>query len=212
MDELLNEFKCDFSSVRTIKISASLSAKTFSDINSDSSVQNAMDTYLKKHKLDVTLLPNKKIKLSDLSTHASTNTTTSAVFTSTPTTSNEKSLDDEASQVVDFTQSEEEGEEDGFEEDGEDDELDTTFETEQMLSENANFSASAKRSRKKREPSLKLQQKLSNADLELIVNSVCEKNASISIADVKKDNYVDKILKVELLDANTMSVILNQFC
>ncbi len=208
MDELLNEFKCDFSSVRTVKISASLSAKTFSDIDNDSSVQNAMDTYLKKHKLDVTLLPNKKIKLSNLSTHASTNTTVSAVFTSTPTTSNEKSLDDEASQVVDFTQSEKsEEEEDGFEEDGEDDELDTTFETEQMLSENANFSASAKRSRKKREPSLKLQQKLSNADLELIVNSVCEKNASISIADVKKDNYVDKILKVELLDANTMSAI-----
>ncbi len=207
MDELLNEFKCDFSSVRTVKISASLSAKTFSDIDNDSSVQNAMDTYLKKHKLDVTLLPNKKIKLSDLSNHAS-NTTTSVVFTSTQSTSNEKSLDDEASQVVDFTQSEKsEEEEDGFEEDGEDDELDTTFETEQMLSENANFSASAKRSRKKREPSLKLQQKLSNADLELIVNSVCEKNASISIADVKKDNYVDKILKVELLDANTMSAI-----
>jgi hypothetical protein len=60
----------------------------------------------------------------------------------------------------------------------------------------------AKRSRKKREPSLKLQQKLSNEDLELIVNNVRSMNASVSIADVKKDNYIDKILKVELLDSN----------
>lgn len=54
-------------------------------------------------------------------------------------------------------------------------------------------------SRKKREPSLKLQQRLSNEDLELIVNCVRNRQATIYIADVKKDQYVDKILKVKLL-------------
>ena len=57
-----------------------------------------------------------------------------------------------------------------------------------------------KRMRKKREPSLKLQQKLSIEDLELIVNCVKNKQAQVHIADIKKENYIDKILKVNLLN------------
>ena len=118
----------------------------------NSLVRNTMNTYLKKHKLDLTLLPNKKIKLSDLS---------------------QFSVQDEEDVESDC------------------DDCHTTKQSH------------AKRSRKKREPSLKLQQKLSTEDLELIVNCVRNRSANVSIADVRKDNYVDKILKVELLSAES---------
>ena len=64
-------------------------------------------------------------------------------------------------------------------------------------------------SRKKREPSLKLQQRLSNEDLELIVNCVRNRKANIYIADIKKDNYVDKILKVKILSDNDLIKLSN---
>jgi hypothetical protein len=64
-------------------------------------------------------------------------------------------------------------------------------------------------SRKKREPSLKFQQRLSNEDLELIVNCVRHRKANIYIADVKKDNYVDKILKVEIFSENDLIKLSN---
>jgi DNA-directed RNA polymerase subunit RPC12/RpoP len=54
--------------------------------------------------------------------------------------------------------------------------------------------------RKKREPSLKLKQKLSNSDLELIVNAVKNQQAKCFIADIKKDSYIDKILRVKIID------------
>ena len=76
--------------------------------------------------------------------------------------------------------------------------------TEEKSSEkNSDFLS--KKLRKKREPSLKLQQRLSNEDLELIVNCVKNGQASVSIADVKKDNYVDKILKVKLCSGLNLS-------
>jgi len=203
MDDISSEFnyKSDYSDTRTIKITASNSTgneeilNNLEEINTDILVRNAMDIYLKKHKLDLTLLPNKKIKLSDL-TQVSTSTL-SEVKTSTYSKNSDKSQDENSLSLNKLD------DDCGFEE-VEDEDLDTSFETDYIVLENTNFSVSEKRSRKKREPSLKLQQKLNNADLELIVNCVCKSNARISIADVKKDNYVDKILKVELLDTNTV--------
>ncbi len=203
MDDISSEFnyKSDYSDTRTIKITASNSTgneeilNNLEEINTDILVRNAMDIYLKKHKLDLTLLPNKKIKLSDL-TQVSTSAL-SEVKTSTYSKNSDKSQDENSLSLNKLD------DDCGFEE-VEDEDLDTSFETDYIVLENTNFSVSEKRSRKKREPSLKLQQKLNNADLELIVNCVCKSNARISIADVKKDNYVDKILKVELLDTNTV--------
>ena len=54
--------------------------------------------------------------------------------------------------------------------------------------------------RKKREPSLKLKQKLNLNDLELLVSAVRDKKACVFIADIKKEHYIDKILKVKLSD------------
>ena len=180
-------------------------------------VQTAMDTYLKRHKLDLTLLPNKKIKLSDLTHNTLNNTQVSIKSTSIlfNNSSTDNSISDTLQQQIPQLINNPVSDFSGSEENEEENELDTTEESEQINSSmpnnnnqvvvdvqvNATTSTTdTKRSRKKREPSLKLQQKLSNDDLELIVNSVRNRNANVSIADVKKDTYIDKILKVELLN------------
>lgn len=213
MDEILNSFKPDYSNIKQVEVTVNSNAEPTRtppqnaenyEINEETSVRNAMDSYLKKHKLDLTLLPNKKIKLSDLtqSVYKSTladNNTLQIIETVSQETDEDLSVKETTSNFTISINSENDGDESNSER--EEDELETTFETEQV---NLTLQVSEKRSRKKREPSLKLQQKLSNDDLELIVNSVCERNADISIADVKKDNYIDKILRVKLLDDNIL--------
>lgn len=193
MDEILKNSNSE-PSYQTIQITNETDTIQISD--DGSLVRNAMDTYLKKHKLDLTLLPNKKIKLSDLTQTASTSSTLVNNCQLTQKNkpddllyevSNEKGLDLSENEVALNSEDEE-------------NELNTTDELTQVNTDNNAVHDLGKRLRKKREPSLKLQQKLSNDDLELIVNSVRNRNANVSIADVKKDNYVDKILKVQLLD------------
>lgn len=122
-----------------------------------SNTSDVVDGYLKKYKLDLKLLPNKRmIKLSDLCSVQEKN--------------ENMELDEEEEINAEDSQ------------DGEE-------------SENAIV---RKKSRKKREPSLKLQQKLTNQDLELIVSMVRDKQAKVFTADVKKDDYIDKILRIEL--------------
>ncbi|CAF0707513.1 unnamed protein product [Brachionus calyciflorus] len=125
--------------------------------NEPSNTSDVVDVYLKKYKLDLKLLPNKKmIKLSDICSN-STN-------------------------LMTFEETEDE---ESFEDLDEQDEFDTDPKTSKKL-------------RKKREPSLKLQQKLTTQDLEIIVSLVRDKQAQVFIADIKKDDYVDKILRVQL--------------
>ena len=194
--------------------------------NESSYVRTAMDTYLKKHKLDLTLLPNKKIKLSDLRSLSNTSnnsieynqselntiqptTTTTNTNTTTSSTVNVivTVVDEDALSTVNSSENTDQSDSEMNDDLEELQHAPTEEDCDLRRSdlEGINSSASvieAKRSRKKREPSLKLQQKLSNEDLELIVKNVRSMNASVSIADVKKDNYIDKILKVELLDSN----------
>jgi hypothetical protein len=66
-----------------------------------------------------------------------------------------------------------------------------------------------KKPRKKREPSLKLLQKLSTSDIEMIVDCVRQKRARVTIADVKKETYTDKILKIELQSTSNMPLLLS---
>lgn len=178
----------------------------------DNMNHNIMDVYLKKHKLDLKLIPTRNmIKLSDLKSRfqlsadfsnlTTSNTmiqlesvtpTTTASSSSQPSPNNSSSIDDlssiETSNKAMLSTSVES----------------TEFEDEDGSSESADDQESSvmleKKMRKKREPSLKLQQKLNNQDLELIVNCVKAKQANVSIADVKKDEYVDKILKVKIMD------------
>lgn len=131
------------------------------NISSNNQTSDVVDDYLKKHKLDLKLLPNKKmIKLSDLT----------SVWPEKQQINQEETLES----FSNF------------------DQTDLDYE------EKESDSNSSKKNRKKREPSLKLQQKLTNQDLELIVSSVRSKQAVVFKADVKKHDYVDKILRVVL--------------
>lgn len=177
----------------------------------NSFVRNAMDTYLKKHQLDLKLLPNKKIKLSDLRSSLNHTSNNSELNTLNPQATIQTTVDTTNSIVVSVAdandsmesteQSENELNDDIDEIQNED--LNAIVATPVDADDDSSaLQVEKKRSRKKREPSLKLQQKLSNEDLELIVSNVRSLSANVSIADVKKDNYVDKILKVELLDSD----------
>lgn len=131
-------------------------AKSADYLDSTKINNDIMDVYLKKHSLDLKIIPNKNmIKLSDLRPMKSN------------TDSDECDDDD----------------------DDEGDEYDEVASSDDCVV--------VKKRRKKREPSLKLQQKLTHQDLEMIVNAVKTRQARVFIADVKKNGYVDKILKVE---------------
>jgi hypothetical protein len=209
-----------------------------------------VDIYLKKHKLDLKVLPNKKmIKLSDLSNNGhnsfsnnynnTSNATTTKIFESSVdnTIVNEdltknKNLenhqfedlddvddddDDDDDNDDEYGGEDEEEEEEEEEEDYDEFESDSDYENDYeevqkqestlKINESNNIdkktgqNSSSFKTRKKREPSLKLKQKLSNADLELIVGCVRDKQAQVHIADIKKDNHVDKILNVKLLNS-----------
>lgn len=225
--------------------------------------KNVVDNYLKKHKLDLTLLPNKKmIKLSDLtsSSSASNNSTMTSLLllnstnltNASPNITQPNSINNlkennnpEELNKNDLEYYDEEEDDDEYDEEEEDDfddeddeecdDLDenelfqaiknehknelalssniSSSETEQDYSNNQTSTLmnqalndkkdeSSKKARKKREPSLKLKQKLSNDDLEKIVSCVKNRQAMVYTADVKKDNYVDKILKVKLIESN----------
>jgi DNA-directed RNA polymerase subunit RPC12/RpoP len=118
-----------------------------------------VDSYLKKHNLNVKILPNRKVvKLSDIMMPSLESENPIPVTTPVK--------DESTTQEMQIHQ---------------------------------------KKQRKKREPSLKLQQKLKNDDLELIVNSLKEGKASVHIADINKDTYIDKILKVQLQPTTTLT-------
>lgn len=153
--------------------------KMVDDNNDNNSVEsqqlntnNIMDVYLKKHSLDLIVIPNRNmIKLSDLRPKIGTMESTSI-------------LNETNSGVSSSNEDEEEDEDEEEEEDAD--------------SSACELINGKKMGRKKREPSLKLQQKLTNQDLELIVNSVRNQQARVFIADVNKIGYVDKILRIEL--------------
>lgn len=230
MDEFINSsnHEANCIGVKTIKITSSLhknetsSSNSILESNTSDLVPNAMDTYLKRHKLDLTLLPNKKIKLSDL-THSSNNTSkfqfqSNEELVSGHGLASANQITSEQSEIsassgidklIGNNGSISEGDEEEITENEENHDQGITDKPDGIGENNefhglSNSHSLEKRSRKKREPSLKLQQKLSNDDLELIVNSVRNRNAKVIIADVKKDNYIDKILKVELLETNTL--------
>lgn len=74
MDEFINKesIKSDSTDTQTVKITSNLNQ--LQQNSNDHFVGNTMNIYLKKHKLDLTLLPNKKmIKLSDLTSTYSGN-------------------------------------------------------------------------------------------------------------------------------------------
>lgn len=132
---------------------------------------NIMDVYLKKHKLDIKVIPSKNmIKLSDLR-RESLNIQEPIDESKKNSTQNLASPSSENSR------------------------LELEDEEENSQEQNTNFG----KTRKKREPSLKLQQKLNNQDLELIVSCVKSRQARVYIADVKKNEYVDKILKIQII-------------
>jgi len=167
--------------MNTFQINAN---ETDDNSKSNDLIGNTMNIYLKKHKLDLTLLPNKKmIKLSDL-------TSTKIENIKSKLSVSEEEIEDE--------EEEEEEEEDEEEDDDDEDEIDDEDPDSPQSINTKNNDSKRIMSRKKREPSLKLQQRLSNEDLELIVNCVRHRQAEIHIADVKKDKYIDKILNVKL--------------
>jgi hypothetical protein len=185
------------------------------NVEPDNMNHNIMDVYLKKHKLDLKIIPTRNmIKLSDLKSRfqlsadfsnlttsntmiqleSFTTTTPTASSSSQPSPNNSSSIDDLSSIEISNKAM-----------------LSTSVESTEFEDEDGSSSSESaddqesstmlgKKIRKKREPSLKLQQKLNNQDLELIVNCVKAKQANVSIADVKKDEYVDKILKVKIMD------------
>lgn len=216
MDPILNHTTqnetCDsnnnnspFRNIKTVKIVHNPTGEAADN----SFVRNAMDTYLKKHKLDLTLLPNKKIKLSDLRSSLNHTSDKSELKMLSPqATTTEDTTNGIATSVADANDSMESTEQsenelnDDIDEIQNEKDLNGIIATTVDADDSSALQAEQKRSRKKREPSLKLQQKLSSEDLELIVSNVRSLSANVSIADVKKDNYVDKILKVELLDSD----------
>lgn len=153
---------------------------------------NIMDVYLKKHSLDLKVLPNKNmIKLSDLRPKA-------IIVDVAASTQQNKDGDTRYSagnESLSFDEEEEEEDDDDHDSDDED-EVDNSSEALTSTDNSNNTSHHPKRVRKKREPSLKLQQKLTNQDLELIVECVKARHARLYIADVKKNDYVDKILRI----------------
>jgi hypothetical protein len=222
--------------------------------NNTNSNKQQFEIYLKKHKLDVTLLPNKKIKLSDLTATRSTETTAieSFIFTNNHQThegqeaflarandlgvEEDENEDDEECELEpsrlevfgffytvsdglkgeEFEDYDEDDDEEDYDDDDEDyedcDEDVTNEKIDKFINDNCPLSnddhgddtneSSQKRKkikmRKKREPSLKLIQKLNSDDLQLIVNSIKANEAQVYSADIKKDQYIDKILKVKL--------------
>lgn len=224
--------------------------------NFNEQIKNA-NLYLQKHKLDVVLLPNKKVKLSDLSSSlaaaaaaASVNQqqeqqqTQSQIIIKNKSSCNEEELveeydgdeDDDDDVDDDFDEEDDYYEEDDIESDDfiddEDDDDDESKIIDKFISDNCKIEQQqsfsndnnndiesinhhhhhhqqrdleqlkrlSKIKRKKREPSLKLIQKLTIDDLQLIVNCIQNSNALVLIADVTKANYIDKILKVQLLN------------
>lgn len=200
-----NNNNSPFRNIKTVKIVHNPTGEAADN----SFVRNAMDTYLKKHKLDLTLLPNKKIKLSDLRSSLNHTSDKSELKMLSPqATTTEDTTNGIATSVADANDSMESTEQsenelnDDIDEIQNEKDLNGIIATTVDADDSSALQAEQKRSRKKREPSLKLQQKLSSEDLELIVSNVRSLSANVSIADVKKDNYVDKILKVELLDSD----------
>ncbi len=117
----------------------------------------------------------------------------------------QEEIDESNTSESDFEEDCGDFEEEEEEEDAEDEEEENN--EDDLSDSNSKLKSS---SRKKREPSLKLKQKLTNQDLELIVGCVREKRALAHIADVKKDTYVDKILRIELIqNPNNQSVLSN---
>ena len=171
-----------------------------------------VNSYLKKHQLDATLLPNKKIiKLSDWRKTSSIQSlsvpvsqprvvvasqpcTSFSYVTLTPLVPSDIGLDKEDGECV----------ESAFQDDTTLDELSDSvdYTSESSCANNSDGARSNHKNelvRKKREPSLKLKQKLSNHDLELIVERTRTGKAQVFIADIRKDNYIDKILRVKLV-------------
>ena len=186
--------------------------------NLNEQIKNA-NLYLQKHKLDVILLPNKKVKLSDLKSSQPQQQIINQNY--------EEDFDDDDDYEDDFEDDEDEEEDYDYDEDDiesddfiddEDDEgkiidkfiIDNCkleHQQQQTSNDNNDINESInhqhrdlKIKRKKREPSLKLIQKLTIDDLQLIVNCIQNSNAQVLIADVAKSNYIDKILKVRILN------------
>ena len=223
--------------------------------NINEQIKNA-NLYLQKHKLDVILLPNKKVKLSDLTSLSNQQQQQQKINyleeeskIKVDNNNNDKDFDDDYDFDEDDDEDEDDddyGEEDIESDDFIDDEDDDDAEKiDKFITENCRIEQStttttaaaivsndgtqesnnnnnndvesinhqhknngnnlelikknAKNKRKKREPSLKLIQKLTVDDLQLIVSCIQNSNAQVQIADVAKANYVDKILKVQLL-------------
>jgi hypothetical protein len=203
------------------------------DPNPTSDMANAdlaNNDYLKKHQLDLKVLPNRKmIKLSDLRSLVS-------VTRTEPTNNDHENTSAEATcfRIVKIDQVEqpleeendsfqadvnaEKADENIYESDSDDEFSSMGSQNNNELSDedvkedddsaqpesNTNGETKSLRTRKKREPSLKLQQKLRIDDLELIVNCVRNKQAKVYIADIKKENYVDKILRVKINGNETL--------
>lgn len=165
-----------------------------------------MDVYLKKHSLDLKVIPNRNmIKLSDLRSRSVISPLSSLELDKSCSKVEENIQEKDSKKderPIKDEQKEEElheevDEDDEYEEEEEEDEVDEEEEEDDDDDENSE-QINRKKMRKKREPSLKLQQKLTSQDLEMIVSSVKNKQARVFIADVAKTGYVDKILRIQL--------------
>lgn len=155
----------------------------------NTTTNNIMDVYLKKHSLDLKVIPNRNmIKLSDVR---------GARSGQEGEEERKKEEEDRGGGGGEMEDEDEDEEEDEHENDSSDFEQinnDKKRSQQQQLTQQQQ----QQQKRKKREPSLKLQQKLTSQDLELIVNCVRTKQARVFIADVNKTGYVDKILRIEM--------------
>lgn len=178
--------------------------------NNNNNNHNIMDVYLRKHRLDLKLIPNKNlvkltdgliVNANDSPVHFSLTTgqIESMLQNANPDSSSSHNLSDAVYSSSSSSLSTSSSRSVSSDEDDDDQDEEEEDEDEEEKTEAESESNKPKKKRKKREPSLKLQQKLNNADLELIVSCVKSKKANVYIADVKKDNYIDKILRVKLV-------------
>lgn len=182
--------------------SASSSSLSSSSVSLDKlNTNNIMDVYLKKHSLDLKVIPNRNmIKLSDLRSKS--------FLSSPPQIEDKVELETTEEEEDEEEDDDEEDEYDGVDEEEEGEDEDEGEDEEEDEGEDENIEKiNRKKMRKKREPSLKLQQKLTSQDLELIVSSVKSKQARVFIADVVKTGYVDKILRIELLSSSAQEAV-----
>lgn len=170
---------------------------------------NIMDVYLKKHSLDLKVIPNRNmIKLSDVR----------GARSGQDGEEKERKKEEEDRGGGGRGRGEDEDEDEYEEEDEHENENDSSdFEQinndkKRSQQQQLTQQQQQQQKRKKREPSLKLQQKLTSQDLELIVNCVRTKQARVFIADVNKTGYVDKILRIEMMmqdDTNNNKLVLS---